>query len=668
MVVPQAAPAAMAQAPVVPAAAGQPEGTDEIVYIDGGNGFIRVIDPVWGGASPEVRWISPESNFEDFALGDVNNDGDMEIIAVKGNPGSGVLIIYDPVASGKTVPGQEINGIPWVELFRLNLIAKPTLVAAGDFDPGVPGDEFLVGQEVSQDAGGDTSKKFLIDIYKSTSATPDGRTWTTHIANRYFEERWTRVAAGDVIKGGGDEVSLVDEDGGKIEVYRTDDGWKRIFSAGDSKKRAQDSAIGNWDGEDANEIAWSRSVSGDPGLAPTLFIERWKSSGFTEDVATPYDPGFRRLAFSDVRGDGAATLFMLRNVPDGVNKPRLVSIYKKGDDVEEGWSDRLEDNEWRAITGGNLDGDSRGEIVMGRSDKIRILTEPEQGIGARIDFTVDFNRQSLLTGNLDAKGFTAGPVFEAETQSLEATAPFALTAQSILRLRNSTTEAVVNYSIAVEGNPSWLTVNPSTGQLPANNGWANIVLNFNAAGLAQGVYTTRLLVTSTSAVENQPYIIDVKFTVSAPQLAAAPAIVFFTGVCTDTATLTDTAPLTDTGMITGVASVSETVTINVVGSPGTRYTAAIADSPSAADVAAAQAGPDAVVPSPVDWLTASTASGTVPDTITLTISRTAPITETMSMVLLLVADPLAVPPPGNIRQVPIFMCPSSVNYMPSVFR
>lgn len=119
MVIPQAAQPANAQQPVTPAASGQPESTDEIVYIDGEAGFIRVIDPVWGGASPEVRWISPESNFKDIALGDFNNDGDMEIAAVRGSAGNGQkLIIYDPVASGKTVPGQEINGIPWVEALQ----------------------------------------------------------------------------------------------------------------------------------------------------------------------------------------------------------------------------------------------------------------------------------------------------------------------------------------------------------------------------------------------------------------------------------------------------------------------------------------------------------------------------------------------------------------------
>lgn len=652
MVVPQAAQPAWAQEQgrqVTPAASGQPEVSDEIVYIDGGDGFIRVIDPVWGGASPEVKWISPESNFNDVALGDFNNDGDMEIIAVKGDIGSGKVIIYDPVASGKTVPGQEINGIPWVTLFTLDLPAKPTLVAAGNFDPGVPGDEFLVGQEVSSDGSGDTSKRFKIDIYKSPTATPDGTQWVTHIANRYFEERWTRVAVGDLVEGGGDELSLVDEDGGKIEVYRTDDGWKRIFSAGDSKKRAQDSAMGNWDGKDADELAWSRSVSGDTGAAPTLFVEDWSSGEFEEDVAEAFDPGFRRLAFADGNGSGDDELYMLRNVPDGVNKPRLVSLNDGGDGAHE-WEERLDSNEWRAIAGGNFDEDSRAELLIGRSNMLRIYLEPERGPDSRREYEVTFNRQNLLAGNLDASGFTAGPVFEANTQNVEATAPVGLTDQVILQLRNSTTEASVPFAVAAEGNPAWLNINPPTGAVPVNNAFTNIELTFDAAGLNQGTYTTRLLFTSTSPVENQPYIVNVRFVVSAPLVTASPAVAFFTEVCS------------------GTTPLSETVTINIVGSPGTRYSAAIADSPTAADVAAAQASPDALVPSPVEWLTASTGTNTVPDAITLTISRTTALTSTAKMILLVVADPVAVPPPGNVRQVPIIICPGAINYMPQVFR
>jgi hypothetical protein len=263
---------------------------------------------------------------------------------------------------------------------------------------------------------------------------------------------------------------------------------------------------------------------------------------------------------------------------------------------------------------------------------------------------VSFNRRSLHTGNLDAVGFTAGPVFETDTQDVQASAPVALTTQAIVRLRNSTTQDSVPYSVTAEGNPAWLNIQQASGAVPANNGFADIVLNFNAGGLAQGTYTTRLLFTSTGPVENQPYIVNVSFVVSPPLVTTAPGIVFFTQVCS------------------GTTAVSETVTVDVVGSPGTRYSAAIAVSPSDVAAAAAQASPDAVVPSPVDWLTATTASNTVEDEITLTISRTTGLTSTKNMTLLIVADPAAVPAPDNVKQVPIIVCPATITFLPRIAR
>ena len=69
---------------------------DEIVFIDA-NGFIRVFDYVDDVPPETVRWYSPIGGFADIALGDVNDDSDMEIIGVRGGPEEGELVIFDPV-------------------------------------------------------------------------------------------------------------------------------------------------------------------------------------------------------------------------------------------------------------------------------------------------------------------------------------------------------------------------------------------------------------------------------------------------------------------------------------------------------------------------------------------------------------------------------------------
>src|SRR3712207_466402 len=87
-----------ASAPVAAAPSQDPD--EEIVYIDA-DGVIRVLDTRVTGGNPEIKWFSPDSSWRDFALGDVNNDGDQEIVAIGGGRDDGKLAVFDPVvASG----------------------------------------------------------------------------------------------------------------------------------------------------------------------------------------------------------------------------------------------------------------------------------------------------------------------------------------------------------------------------------------------------------------------------------------------------------------------------------------------------------------------------------------------------------------------------------------
>ncbi|MGL4648173.1 MAG: hypothetical protein ACRC1H_02095, partial [Caldilineaceae bacterium] len=412
-VLPMAPAAAVAQSPepapittpVQPAAVAT-DVNDEIVYIDN-TGFIRVLDP--SGPEPLVKWVSPEAGFNEVALGDFNNDTDMEVIAIKGNPGlPGRVVIYDPVvARGITVPNQEINGIPWVQLLDLQVPFRPILVAAGNFDVGVPGDEFFVVTEVPEGSRPEPDDLIRLDIYKQTSQTPDGRNWIPHISGRYFEESWERVAVGDVIVGGTEEFAVADEDNGKMAVFRVDTGFARMIELGDSAKPFKDVTMGNWDGGDGQEVAAVRDAL--PPLA-SLFILDWDGNDFEEDVATAYDPAFRRMTMADVNGSGDDELYLLRNAPGGTGLPRLISRNNGSDGTHE-WALTLEDNEWRALSDGDIDGDLRGELILMRADKIRIFNQPERDNTTFQDYALATNRRSLVTGNLDTVGFNKGPLF-----------------------------------------------------------------------------------------------------------------------------------------------------------------------------------------------------------------------------------------------------------------
>ncbi len=70
----------------------------EIVYVDR-NGIIRVLDTQ---GDPLVQWFSPTGGWREIDLGDVNDDGDLEIIAIGsegGNTRSASLTRSSPLAS-----------------------------------------------------------------------------------------------------------------------------------------------------------------------------------------------------------------------------------------------------------------------------------------------------------------------------------------------------------------------------------------------------------------------------------------------------------------------------------------------------------------------------------------------------------------------------------------
>jgi hypothetical protein len=319
---------------VVDAPSADPD--EEIVYIDGSEEFIYVLDTQQTGDKPLVKWVSPVGRWREFALGDVNNDGDMEIIAVGGDQGAGRLAIYDPVvASGAINPDQKINGIPWATLFEQNIGFRPVMVAAGNFDANVAGDEFVVGVEVPEGSRPETDKVYKIDVYKNANpTTPDGKAWTLHIKDRYFEEVWTRVAVGDVISGATEEVGFVDEESGKLEAYRFDTGFVRFYRVGDSTKKFQDVAIGQWRSGGGAEIAGVRDV--DVGLS-SLFIWRWDDGELKDDYGEGFNPSPRRVAFADVNGSGDDEVFLLRNVPTNRGLAHLLSRTRGNDGATSSW-------------------------------------------------------------------------------------------------------------------------------------------------------------------------------------------------------------------------------------------------------------------------------------------------------------------------------------------
>lgn len=667
--------------PLAALAAPSADPDEEIVYIDG-NGVIRVLDTRVTGGNPAVEWFSPDGGWRDIALGDVNLDGDMEIIAVGGGTNDGKLAIFDPVvASGPINPDQKINGIPWDTLYRTDVPGSPQLVATGNFDDNVPGVEIIYTYEVRPEDKEDDSDRTRLVALKADNLTPTGRSWEEHFTLK-FDEDWVGVAVGDLDNRGTDEFALVSDEGSNMHVYRVDGGVKRIYSYGSNSRAPKAVAIGRWEAGTRNFFAWTRGAP--PPLA-ALFVERWESDDEFEDVySEAFDPGPRVAFFAQINNNEDEELVLLRTVPGDGSTPRMIVRGRRQGSIPSELEQRLDsDNGYRGGAAGDIDGDGMDEIVLVRDNRILVFYEPN--VSARTNsYDLSTNRRSIVIGDLDKNGFISGPQFGADRSKVDGVMPAGgeMRTESI-NLINTSGPEPIPFSVAVVGNPSWLSVSSPTNVTPAQ-----IFFTFNANNVQAGEYRTEVQITSSNtAVLNQPFIIEVTLRVTAALVSLQPPSLAFSHPCTETATI-------------------QTARVQVGGTAGIRYTAAIVASPDMAAAQAALAGPiedgyisetgelvlsdsqgnevtmaglgDLVAasgvnsewPSGVSWATARSANDSIPDQITIEAgSLYSDTVRYAEALLVIVADARAGAPPGNVRLLPISnLCATDYLYLSWIAR
>ncbi len=673
------------------------DASKEIVYIDA-NGVIRVLDWQTTGG-PLVDWSSDldknadgtvhGTGFRDFALGDVNNDGDNEIIGIRGGGSDGELVVYDPVVS----PGQPVsvgqktpNGIPWAKLYDVPLKGKPVLVNAGNYDVNVPGDEIAYLYELNSADKKDPTDVQRMVILKATSPTPTGRDWQEH-ANKTFSNNWQTLASGNFDGTGADELVMVDEDttGGELNVYRVDSGIGRIGRAkGSNSAPWKYATFLQWDGGGKKELVAVRDGSG----LPSFYVWQWNGDNqeFTEVRKEVFDPGPRFVFGADINGDKKQEAFMIRNIPSKQGLARLIPRGDNQSDIPSELEQPLDtDNGYGAGAGGDIDGDGREEVVLIRNNKMLIFDHPENSKNAATR-TVTTNRRSIKIGDLDKNGFATGPQFCATKSKLETRLPVGIVGPSLNDLLLTNCGSADATPFFITGVPSWFQIAPTTSQTPST-----LTYNFNAENLTPGVYTTTIAFDSNAAVVNKPFLITLSLTVSGAQVTPNPAGVLFSysGEC-----------------ITPTATIM-TQTVSMSGSAGVKYTAAVVNSPDVAAAQAALTGPidrgyinaqgelivrdaagheasvgpvgarevsasgvESIWPSGVPWLKASSKSDIIPDTLTLNADpQIAPEQKFKQALVVIVADARVGMPPDNVRLIPVvMMCTRSQLQLPFVVR
>ncbi len=691
---------------VAPAhAAPSADPSKEIVYIDR-DGVIRVLDTQ---GSPLVQWFSPTGDWNLVDLGDVNADGDLEIVAIGVDGSNTKVAVFDPViASGVVDPNKKINGIPWDTLYETTAPGIPGIILSDDFDSGIPGDELLY----SYRDGARVSHTIVLNADPAglVNGKPNGRLWKQHI--EYIDpeigREWRFADSGNINGVGSAEAVLVDSKSSltRFDVFDMDKGFLRIDGKNSSSDNIRKVAVGEIIPVEnsTEEIAEIRSTK--PG-SESLRVYKWKPADaeLSTDEGYAFSPQPEYVFLADISGNGDQEVFFLRknSLEDG---SRLIMVNEWGDDqktlgdIEISLNDIEggKDDAFKIGGGGDIDGDGRDEVIIASDSRIVVFTEPQRTMAAnsRVDYVLPTNNDVIKVGDLDAKGFIEGVMFGTDKSLVEAAVPTGTRGGSeTVRVTNLTSNVPINFSV-IAGLPAWLTVTPTAGATPTN-----LTFTFDATNLDVGVYQATVQLTSNEQVINKPYSISVVLTVEPAALSFAPGAASFVYFpCPPTATITDTP------VITNFTPMS--MDIEIGGTQGLTFQAVILPVPDAgaagagdlpgritggeikdgamllyddlgnslridsAAAASISAGDVITWPNNVPWIVSATATtNTVPSTLSLTVKPQvdkAPF-DYRQAVMVFVADTRAGSPPDNVKILPItMMCAQDKVMLPNINR
>lgn len=371
---------------------------DEIVYLDP-TGEIRIIDYNPEDPVLHVQWVSPIGGWEDFALGDLNGDGDAEIVAIRSEVGGGRLTVYDPVVTQRPlIPGQMFEGVPWDTLYDTMLSGEPYVVTTGDFDPARAGDEILFGRFLPEAERSDPDNYVRVSVLRGVSGT-GGRQWETMTVYDSDNE-WTRATSGNADDTGPDEVALVDEGGGILSLFRVGSTLDRFFLNRSGSEPWQDAALGQFNAGGPEELAAVRRAY----PLEAFWVFRYENNGMVDDRWERFLPSPHVVFGADLGLAAGDVVVMLRTMrAEAGPRPRLIIRYR-GSVAPVLLEAQLDgDSGYQSGAGGDVDGDGIDEIVIMRDNRIRVYYAPESSV-EREDIVTPTNRFDIHLGNVDANG------------------------------------------------------------------------------------------------------------------------------------------------------------------------------------------------------------------------------------------------------------------------
>ncbi len=318
------------------------DGIDEIVTIDQ-NGYVVVYNYL--GA--EI-FKSAENGWSYIATGDLNNDGDDEIVAI--SVGSKKIKVYNPAGAAYS--------------FETTYTAH-----SGTFKQVGVGK--LVGGDTQQDIailmGVDATHSRII-VYSPPTVAPQ-------IDYEYAVSNWDRFIVGDFDGDGDDDFAYTYwnasyPDGLKswLEIYKGHDPNTKIDRDATIYNDSQwfDMVAGNFKND--SKMEWF----GSQNLSPNSAAQEWDKGDDKIRTRWSISENFNRLAAANFRGnaDGTYQAAMLRT-SDGVLKFAGESSSSPGTGVI--WATANAGSGWLDVAAGNLDDEATyKEAVIVKSTMLRI--------------------------------------------------------------------------------------------------------------------------------------------------------------------------------------------------------------------------------------------------------------------------------------------------------
>lgn len=649
---------------------------DEILYIDH-VGRIKTLD-LNQSEEVSIDWSSDEEGFFDFAVGDFTGDGDMEVAAIKGEGINGRLVVYDPVISpGSALPtARTPNRVPWKRLYEQNLGFTPLIIGAGNLDDSAAEDEILVGYDI----GGGRSQLQILKINVLNELQGAGAVEVPIDGGSeplIFDRTWNSVSIGQIDGEGTDEIVLTDstiipdELQSIIAIYRVDElvDDDPFFKRGNSFASWRSTVIGDIKNGGLPEIVAIRKVNGGSSI-PTVFFFEYDTAQdkiLDRDDGCPDEPHDPRTCPDDVdslflsprpahvfladinnvNNDGEKEIFFLRSVPN--NTLARFFLINRGTDIIQNENPirdpatthplrsrdiaGVNDNYWNTGDGGDIDGDGRDELIIGRPNMITTYIFRNNDLPIFRQDNLNTGNLRIRAANLDRQGFVTEPEVIAETSGF----------QNIISARGTLTFDIIVNSLGERpiatldspSKPEWLTTNsalPVTRQVPFT-----IQATIDATNLLPGNHQFKLRTTWQDSTNSaRETLRTINFTVSPTQLdVSSPSLTYAFFPCTPS-TIASQPPSTQDVSITGTAGVTFTTQIS---------------------------------PTTAGWLWVDKISGTVPDTLEVTINP-AQIGEeisTMRAEVLIAADERTGSGTGSVRSIPaLLLCAQSQVYQPLI--